>query len=293
MKESRKLSEILPNSFRMGRPVVSGDSPLIVSGNLLQLEEVHVLPIVQGLKPKMDEKTKIKMYAALAGYSVLEKIIQTSPKDYLKLIWTHCKDIPVWIGSVNFEDSLNDLLGVYENTGFGDAALEGSSKIPGLVTLSEIVDLYKNNVLRSNARLTDIGSDKVSLPPSTELLPAIQTMFDKRIRRLFVEKDRLATENTNSYISGRHIIRFLFSAERLGVARSSPELWTDATLGDITPNQARIIHDTKTVNQGAYEIEKEYDSCLVCETSGKVVTRWDLVMKPWKKNEMDAYENLG
>jgi CBS domain-containing protein len=285
MKESRKISKILPNLLKMSRPVISGDSPLIVSGNLLQLAEVHVLPIVQGLQPKVDEKTKIKMYATLAGYSVLEKILQTSPNDYQKLIWTHCNDIPLWIGSVNFEDSLDDLLRVFESTGFGDAAVEGSSRIPGLVTLSEILSLYKSNVIRSNLRLGEIGSKKISLPPSTDLLRAIQTMFDKRIRRLFLDRDGFDAKSVNNYISGRNIIRFLFSPDRLEIARKSPELWADATLGDITPNRAKVIPDSKTVNQGANEFEDGYDSCLVCKTSGSAVTRWDMVMKPWKKSE--------
>ena len=43
-----------------------------------------------------------------------------------------------------------------------------------------------------------------------------------------------------------------------------------------------MITDGKIVNQAAREIGDGVDDCLVCEHTKKVVTRWDIVMKPWK-----------
>jgi hypothetical protein len=282
---SPRIFDILPNLFSISRPIIAGNSPLIISGNLLHLEEVHVLPIVQGLQPRVDENTKIKMYAVLAGYSVLERIVKTNPVEYSKLIWAPCNDMPTWIGSLKYTDSFEQLLKIFELTKFGDAAVEGTLRVPALVTLTEILGLYRDHVIKSNLRVSEIGSEIISLPGETKLLDAIGDMFEKRVRRVFVQSDHAQDGATLESISGRDIIRFLFSPDRLEIAKKTPDLWVDATLGEINPSSAKTIHDGKTVNQAASEIGKEFDSCLVCEPSLKVVTRWDLVMKPYQKKD--------
>jgi hypothetical protein len=274
----------MPNLFKISRPIIDGKNPLIISGNLLQVQEVHVLPIVRGLQPRVDETTKIKMYATLAGYSLLEKILKTNPKDYSKLIWTPCQEIPVWIGSVNYEDTLEDLLRVFDVTGFGDAAAEGRTSIPALVTLSEIIDLYRNGIVSSKLRASEVGSKMISLPANAKLIDALRLMFQKRIRRIFIHGNAMRSTPRLEYISGRDIIRFLFSPERLDVVKNSPTRWLDAMLEEMETSKAKPIFDGRTINQAAKEIDDGLDACLLCEKSKKVVTKWDLVMKPFKRN---------
>ena len=104
-------------------------------------------------------------------------------------------------------------------------------------------------------------------------------MFEKRVRRVFLSSER---KNSVSFISSRNIIRFLFSPERLEIAKENPERWVDAKLSEIDASEAKMIADGKIVNQAAREIGDRVDDCLVCEHTKKVVTRWDIVMKPWK-----------
>jgi hypothetical protein len=104
-------------------------------------------------------------------------------------------------------------------------------------------------------------------------------MFEKRVRRLFLSSER---KNIVSFISSRRIIRLLFSPERLEIVKEDPERWVDVKLSDIDASEAKMIADGKTVNQAAREIGDRVEDCLVCEPTKKVVTGWDIIMKPWK-----------
>ena len=115
--------------------------------------------------------------------------------------------------------------------------------------------------------------------PETYLVDAVRLMFEKRVRRIFFSSER---KNSVSFISSRNIIRFLFSPARLEIVNENPERWIDAKLSEIDASEAKMIMEGKIVNQAAREIGDRVDDCLVCEHTKKVVTRWDIVMKPWK-----------
>ena len=220
------------------------------------------------------------MYASLGGYSVLNAILRTDPKEYSKLLWKQCQDFPIWRGSVKFGDTLNDLLKVFEATKLGDVAVEGLRSFPALVTLQEILLLYRNNTIKSTLRVSEIGSEMVTISPESTIIEALKVMFQKRIRRVFLSD---GTENSViSFISDRHLIRFLFSPMGLERSQRDPAHWVDAKLSTIEANDAKIIPDGHVVNQAAKKIGVEADSCLVCENSKRVVSRWDIVMKTWK-----------
>ena len=93
--DQQSIQSLFPNLFKTSRPITPGTNALIISGSLLHLEEVQMLPIVQGLQPKTDPTTGIKMYATLGGYSILNAVFKTKPKDYFKLLWSPCQENPV------------------------------------------------------------------------------------------------------------------------------------------------------------------------------------------------------
>lgn len=280
MSKPAKLSTLLPNLFKIPRPVIDANSPVIISGNLLQLEEVHMLPIVQGLEPRIDQETKIKMYAALGGASILNKVLNTFPKDYGEVIWTPCQELPVWIGTVNYEDSLENLVEVFTKTKFGNVAVEAKPSARTLVTLSEILGLYRSHHITSNLRVVDVGSEMISISSDQDLVEAIKLMFQNRVRRAFLKSSTYRNSNLE-YVSDRDIIRFLFSPDRLEIAKTSPELWLKAKLSDLDSSMAQRIGDRKTVNQASEEIGDNIGDCLVCSESSRVVSRWDIVVKPF------------
>ena len=163
MYDSRSLASLIPDLFKITKPITAGSNALIISANLLHLDEAQMLPIVQGLQERIDPLTGIKMYAAFAGYAVLNAILKTDPKDYLKLLWTPCKEFPTWIGSVKYNDSLDDLLKVLDLTKFGDAVVEGKGTIPALVTLQDILLLYKTDTIKSTLNAFEIGSEIIEI----------------------------------------------------------------------------------------------------------------------------------
>jgi CBS domain-containing protein len=280
MKGSPQIISLLPDLFKISRPITAGSSPLIVSGNLLHLDEVQVLPIVQGLQPRIDKDKKIKVYAALAGYSVLDKIHKAKPEDYLKLLWTPCQEMPVWIGSVKDTDSYDDLLKVFDVTKFGDAAAEGNGSFPALVSLKEILELFRNNKIKSSAICREYGSNIISTSEDTRIIDALDLMFQKRIRRVFLAQKE--SSSFKRFISSRDVIRFLFSPERLEIAKKTPPLWLDALLSDIKPSEAKTVADDEKINEASRYMGDRADDCLVLENSKKVISRWDIVMKSWK-----------
>ena len=96
-----------------------------------------------------------------AGYAVLNAILKTDPKDYLKLLWTPCQEFPSWIGSVKYTDTLDDLLKVFDLTKFGDAAVEGKGTIPALLTLQDVLSVVQNDTIKSTLSVSEIGSEMV------------------------------------------------------------------------------------------------------------------------------------
>src|SRR5579862_342703 len=288
------IQSLFPDLFKIPRPIVSGSSALIISGNLLHLEEVQMLPIVQGLQPRFDPITKIKMYATLGGYSVLNAVMKTNPKDYYKLLWLPCQEIPVWIGSLKYSDSYSDLLKAFELTKFGDAAIEGSGSFPALITLQEILILFRNGVIKSKLRVSEIGSEMIKISSESTLMDALRLMFEKRVRRVFLfgADERASLQPAFPFISSRDIIRFLFSPARLELAKKHPELWADAKLSEIKGSYGKEIYSGKIVNQAASEIGDGVDDCLVSHDEKRVVSRYDIVMAPWKANNYSFKEGI-
>src|SRR5579872_2555188 len=175
MIESPRIDSILPDIFTVTRPIIQGTSALLVSANLLHLDNASMFPIVEASSKivpltRLDPHTGMKMYASLGGYSVLGAILRTDPQDYPKLLWRHCEDFPIWRGTVKFSDTLSDLLKVFDATKLGDAAVEGSRDFPALVTLQEILLLHRSNTIKSTLRVSEIGSEMVTISPDSAIM---------------------------------------------------------------------------------------------------------------------------
>jgi hypothetical protein len=117
---------------------------------MLHISDVQMLPVEGGELAHYHEKAKIKLYAAIGGYSVLDKIIVTDPADYQKLLWRPCKEAVVWIGSTNYEKEFESLFKIFEITRFRDAIIDRGEGTHALLTLTNLVDLLRHGVITSN-----------------------------------------------------------------------------------------------------------------------------------------------
>ena len=268
------VSSILPGVFKLHRPIADGNSPLIHAGFVLNTSDVHILPIMKGTRPRRDKRTGLVLHAALGGYSFLWAFMRTRPKDYYDLLQTPSRKIAVWIGSVDFDDPITDLLRVFEATKFG-AARVNDHAMHTVVTLSDLIGAMRNRSLVSEMRVEEVGSKPVSISPDAEIREAIRLMLKYRVRRLF-PKGR-----PKEFISSRSIIEFLFTPERLRVVRRRPDEWCDGKVSVLGTRSARVVAPTASLNEAAWMMGDEPDDCLVSD-GGLVISRWDLLMKPWK-----------
>ncbi|MGD0146092.1 MAG: adenylate/guanylate cyclase domain-containing protein [Nitrososphaerales archaeon] len=268
------ISSLIPGLFKLHRPIADGNSPLVHTGFVLNTSEVHILPVMKGLRPRRDRRTGLVLYGALSGYSFLEKFMKTKPKDYSDLLRIPSREIAVWIGSVKFDNPISDLLHVFEVTKFG-AARVSDRDIHTVVTLADLVGAMRNHSLVSDMRVEQVGSQPLSISSDAEIREAVKMMLKFRVRRLFPQ------DRPGEFISSRSVIEFMFTPERLQVARRRPEEWCDAKVSVLGTQSARVVAPGAPLNEAARMMGDEPDDCLVSE-SGLIISRWDLVMKPWK-----------
>jgi len=254
---------------------------------MLHISDVQMLPVEGGELAHYHEKAKIKLYAAIGGYSVLDKIIVTDPTKYQKLLWRPCKEAIVWIGSANYEDEFESLFKTFEITHFGDVIIDRGEDTHALLTLTDLVGLLRQGILTSTITAGEISSKIVSIPSDTPLIDAIRIMFQKRIRRLFLDNPVRGYE----FISSRKIISFLFSPERLQSAKDKPEHWLDAKVTDVDLTRAEIVDDNFSANKISRLMGNDLEDCLVTMKGRGVVTRWDLMIKAEKKTGFKINED--
>jgi hypothetical protein len=268
------IMEAFPNAFRMPRAVTDPNSPLIYSGSLLQLSDIHMLPVQKKEVTKKSEGGHT-LYGVFGSYAVIQSVIVLPPDESYKFLWTPTREFLVWVGSVSAKDDLDTLLAVFERTGFGAARLSGR-QIRTLITLDDVVTLVREGRLVSDLRLDEISSEPMTVPGDVPLVDALQMMFKARVRRLFLDEDQ------ERFVSDRSALSLLFSPFMLKLARDTPEKWLRLAVKDLPRRRASLIDPKSSLDAAARHIGHWPDDCLLVGGK-KVVTRWDIVMKPWKK----------
>jgi hypothetical protein len=276
------IASLMPNLFRLHRPTVDGNSPIIHTSLTLD-NEVQILPVSSGLKPLRDRETGLVLYGALGGYSFLERLVRTRPEDYLDFLQTPSREIAVWIGSVDFCSPVGDLLHAFEVTKFG-AAHVSNHAMHTVATLADLVGVMRDNSLVSDMHVEQVGSRRVSVSPNASIREAVETMIRVRARRLFLQG------HSSEFVSSRSVIEFMFTPDRLRVVRRKPSQWCNAEVSLLNTRSARVVTPGSSLNEASRMIGDEPDDCLVTE-GGLVVSRWDLLMKPWKLGHLSPCVN--
>ena len=111
------------------------------------------------------------------------------------------------------------------------------------------------------------------------VLEAMTTMRDHRVRRLFLRG------REGEFVSDGSILAYLFTPRAITLAKESPRSWTGAKLSRIRPTKARRVSPTATVGELATMIQSGIDAFTLAG-GAFVVTKWDLVMKPWKAGQI-------
>jgi predicted transcriptional regulator len=263
----------------MSRPITTPDVPVIVAASILTTYDSPMLPIVKvGTSPTL-ERNGVKFFQAIGSLPIITLLTETSPGEYYKVLWNPCTTTSIWIGSLEFQDSLEDLLRIFEVSGFGDAKVDSPPLPPALLTLNQVVSLYRSKKLRCGLRAKEIASRTVLSDPEMSLTEAMGLMCQKRIRRLFLRGRK------GEFVSDRGILAFLFSPMGLKVARDTPESWMDIKLGAIRSMSAHAVEADALVEDVGKLVEHGRD-VFVLSDGEQIISKWDLVMKPWRQGEL-------
>ncbi|MDA4115831.1 MAG: hypothetical protein OK442_04685 [Thaumarchaeota archaeon] len=263
----------------MSRPITTPDVPVIVAASILSVYEAPMLPIVKVGASPTHVKEGVTLFQAIGSQPIISLLRETKPKDYYKILWSSCTATSIWIGALGYDDSLDELLRVFVLTGFGDAKVDSPPSPPALITLNEVVALYREGKLRCELGVKEVASPAVVVDSDMPLMEAMNLMCEVRIRRLFLRG------KAGEFVSDRNILAFLFSPKGLKIARDAPDDWTDLRLSDIGSMFARVVSSNDSVEQVGRMVEPGRD-VFVLSDHESVISRWDLVIKPWKAEKL-------
>jgi len=277
----KRISELLPSIFEADPPKIQGDDPVVLTASFIKNIDVHFLPAGERTPSRRFELANVTLHPAYGSYGILKKIVGSEPKEYYKTLWSKSAEVPIWIGSCKFERPFDDVLQAFSETKFGGARVTHGVH-EALVTLGDAVGLISGGKLSAHMSTDEVSSVPIAISKDRPIIEAIKKMVSHDIRRLFVERGQ------GKFISDRTLIEYMFSPQRLGIARDHPELWIDETiekLGTKTPGRC----GTGSLDEAAKVMGTAPDDCLMTD-EWRVISRWDLVVKPWRAGKLEAVE---
>jgi CBS domain-containing protein len=265
-----KIGEALPHIFNRASPVLEPGTQMLLAVSLLRFHQIDALPI--GFKPKQKKKL------AVFGFSCLSKLLETPPDKYRGFLELPCEKASLELSTVDTNESIERLLGVFQKTKFGFAWVE-SERLGGFASLRDLLELYGNGMIDTSMTVEQVASPVFSMPRDSTIKKVLQEMFNHRFRRIFVSGE-------NSLVTDRRIISYIFSSTRLSKTTKNPEGLLDAKLGDLDKMEPIPIAGKTKIKKAAGSIKEAVEECLICEKG--VVTPWDLVMKPLLSDKLSV-----
>lgn len=273
-----RVQEAMPATFGRAVPTVEKGTLAVVAGTLLGLPRRDAL-LIASTEGGVRYLTRGGKWMAFSGYPLLKTMVEAEPKDLYRVLFRPCENASMFLDSVKSEDGLTGVLEAIRRTKFGYTLVESSDSF-GLVTLSDLLLLYQRGTFETSFRLRDLASSPVfSLHEDTGLREVIQELYKRRVRRVRVG-------STNRFVSDREILAHIFSPTTLRVAKESPEKALKTHLGEVSYIEAVEADRSTRAGRGAETINPGSGVCLTIDRGERLVTPWDLVMKPWEAGEL-------
>jgi len=264
-----KIREAFPKMFERAYPAVDPTTPILSVLPLLRFHEIDVLPL------SFDAGRKQK---GVFGFSCLASLMKVRPGGAVSFLERPCEVVSEPLSTVRADRSLSSLLNVFLRRRFGFARVVESRGVGAILTLPDVLGLYEQGTLRSSLTLEDVGSSAFSMPGESTIRKALVEMFDRSIRRVFIS-------GTSEFIWDRSIIEHLFSPVVLArMAQRESEDILEIPISGIRTTTAKHAEGRVGLPEAAALLGVEPGQCLIF--NGKVVTPWDVVMKPWKEREL-------
>ena len=255
---------------------------MVLTASYIKNIDVHFLPAGMKIPRRKIGIANVTLHPAFGGYGILKKVVDSEPKDYYRTLWARSAEVPIWIGSCRFDEPFEDILQAFSVTKFGGARVtRGESE--ALVTLGDAVGLVSLGRLSTQMSTNDVCSVPIAMAKDRPIIDAIREMVSRNVRRLFIEKEQ------GRFISDRTLIDYMFSPQRLGIARDHPELWFDERVEKVgTKAPARC--KTGSLDEASKAMGPSPDDCLMTD-EWRVISRWDIIVKPWRAGKLQAMDN--
>ena len=278
----KRISDLMRGVFKVDPPIIEAEDPVILIGSLIRNHEAHFFPASEEIPPLKLELPNITLHPAFGGFGVLKALANSYPSEYYKTLWRRSAEVPTWIGSCDYQQPFDDILRAFSETKFGGARLTSEGR-QALVTLSDAVGLIREGRLSAKMPTEEVSSVPIPVSKSEPIIGAIRQMIALNVRRLFLKKGQ------GKFISDRTVIDYIFSPQRLEVARDHPELWLSEEVEKVdTKVPARC--KAGGLDAAARDMGPEPDDCLMTDEF-RLISRWDLVVKPWRMGKLEALGN--
>lgn len=216
--------------------------------------------------------------AFVGGYSVLNSLRNTPPKDSYTALFQPCEGSMVQIPSLDSKAALGDLLLQFRRERFGFAEVNNGPMFAA-VGLSDVLRLYREGMLGSDLPVAEVATPRISLGRETPLREAISVMLERRIRRVFIR-------GTDAFVSDREIVSHIFSPRELLETKDSPSSMLEGKLADVVPVEPQKVDPDMTLREAARLITQLQGGALMCD--GGVISPWDIVMKPFVTGHLNV-----
>lgn len=264
-----KIREALPSLFEVAYPVIDPKVEMLSALSLLRFEEIDALPL------SFDPDGK---HRVVAGFSSLARLMRLDPKGLQSFLKRPCEEASEPLASVDAESSLSVLLDKFLETRFGFARVNERNRVGALARLRDLLALYDSERFETRLTVEDVASPIFALPPETSVREALEQMFDRRCRRVFLS-------GTKKFVWDRGIIERLFSPAVLALAVKNPSKdFLGPPLSEFEGMTATEVKPRTELREAARVMRLMRGQCLTINDG--VVTPWDLVMKPWKEKKL-------
>ena len=264
-----KLLSAFPHVLEREYPKVKPEYPLLTVLYLLRMKDVVAVPL-----SGTDGKSK-----AVFGFSCLSRMLYQGPAKFASTLAEPCVNSADQLDSVDAHEDLESLLEVFKARRLGFAMVTGQGR-RAMVTLDDVLGLYSKGTIRTAMRLRDLSNKIVSLPGTMPTRDALKEMFARRFRRAFIEGGR-------GYVSDRGIMDRVLGPVALAELAENPGKDLLATpIAKLELEEPVSVKEQTSVKAAARRLEGEWGRCLVVG-KGRLVTQWDIVMKPWLAGELE------
>jgi CBS domain-containing protein len=266
-----KIAASFPTLFKRGYPALNPSTQMIAAVSLLRFHEIDVLPV--------ESETGV-IRRGILGFSTLSRLMALGPETWTSFLEKPCGEAAEELAGVRGDDPLEELLDTFMRRMFGFAVVQGEDEMSGLLGLTDVLSLYERDIIGTELVAEDVATPMFSMPPDTTLREAVRAMFEHRHRRIFVHDG----DGGAAFVSDRDAISQMFNPVALSrMARGSGGV-LDLPIGEMELRKPKDVASDTPLRTLAPALVSMRGQCFLID--GRVVTAWDVVMKPWARDAL-------